>query len=96
MASWEESLAIGEGFEKFVMLDIASKLVISVAKNEVAANLKLYDLTLEDGTTIECKCDERAEDTKNICIETHCNGNESGILTTGADYWLVTDNVKGF
>jgi len=96
MASWKESLAIGESFEKFVMQDIASKLDISVEKNEVAANLKLYDLTLEDGTTIECKCDERAEETKNICIETHCNGKESGILTTAADYWFITDNVKGY
>jgi len=96
MASWKESLAIGEGFEEFVMLDIACKLVVSVAKNEVAANLKLYDLTLEDGTTIECKCDERGEETRNICIETHCDGKESGILTTTADYWMITDNVKGF
>jgi len=96
MASWKESLAIGEGFEEFVMVDIASKLVVSVAKNVVAAKLKLYDLTLENGLTIECKCDERAEDTQNICIETHCDGNESGILTTTADYWLVTDNIKGY
>ena len=96
MASWKESLAIGEGFEEFVMVDIASKLVVSVAKNVVAAKLKLYDLTLENGITIECKCDERAEDTKNICIETHCDGKESGILTTSADFWIVTDNVKAY
>jgi len=96
MASWKESLAIGEGFEEFVIVDMASKLAVSVAKNVVAANLKLYDLTLENGLTIECKCDERAEDTKNLCIETHCDGKESGILTTSADFWLVTDNVNGY
>jgi hypothetical protein len=96
MASWKESLAIGEKFEGFVMKDIKAKLALSVTKNEVAANLKLYDLVLENGITIECKCDERAEETKNVCIETHCDGNESGILTTTADYWLITDNVKGY
>lgn len=96
MASWEESLAIGEGFEEFVMVDIAAKLAVSVTKNEIAANLKLYDLILENGLTIECKCDERGEETKNLCIETHCDGKESGILTTSADYWFITDNVKGF
>jgi len=96
MASWKESLEIGEVFEKFVMRDIETKLDLKVVKNEIAANLKLYDLTLENGKTIECKCDERAEETKNICIETHCEGNESGILTTTADFWMITDNVRGF
>ena len=96
MASWEESLEIGENFEKFVMQEITTKLALEVEKNEVAANLKLYDLTLENNKTVECKCDERAGETKNICIETHCDGNESGILTTAADYWMITDNVQGF
>lgn len=96
MASWKESLEVGEKFEKFVTEDIELKVGLSVVKNEVAANLKLYDLTIENGKTIECKYDERAEETKNICIETHCNSNESGILTTGADYWLITDKIKGF
>ena len=96
MASWKESLKIGEDFEKFVMQEIKTKLALSVVKNEVAANLKLYDLTLENGKTVECKCDERAEESKNICIETHCEGKESGILTTTADYWLITDKAKGF
>lgn len=96
MASWKESLAIGEDFEEFIMQDIASKLKMDAIKNEVQSKLKLYDITIKNGITIECKCDERAEDTKNICIETHCDGNESGILTTSADYWLITDNVKGF
>jgi len=96
MASWKESLKIGEDFEKFVIKEIKTKLVLNATKNEVAANLKLYDITLENSKTIECKCDERAEDTRNICIETHCDDKESGILTTTADYWLITDNLQGF
>ena len=96
MASWKESLKIGEDFEKFVIREIKTKLAVSATKNEVAANLKLYDITLENSKTIECKCDERAEDTKNICIETHCDGKESGILSTSADYWMITDNLQGF
>ena len=73
MASWKESLKIGEDFEKFVIQEIKTKLAVSATKNEVAANLKLYDITLENTKTIECKCDERAEETRNICIETHCS-----------------------
>ena len=92
MASWKESLKIGENFEKFIMEDIKTKLGLNVVKNEVAIRYKLYDLIVEENTTIECKCDEKAEETKNVCIETHCEGNESGILTTSADYWLITDN----
>jgi hypothetical protein len=96
MASWKESLKIGEDFEKFVIEEIKTKLALNATKNEVAANLKLYDITLENSKTVECKCDERAEETKNICIETHCDGKESGILTTTADYWMITDNLQGF
>ena len=96
MASWEKSLEIGESFEKFVMREIKNKLALNATKNEVAANLKLYDITIENSKTVECKCDERAEDTRNICIETHCDGKESGILTTAADYWMITDNIQGF
>ncbi len=96
MASWKESLEIGENFETFIIKDIQSKLNINVIKNEVASNLKLYDLILDNNKTIECKCDERAEETKNICIETHCNDNESGILTTTADYWMITDKTHGY
>jgi len=96
MASWKESLEIGENFEKFVTNNIQKKLGLNVTKNEVVIKYKLYDLTLENGITVECKCDERAENTKNICIETHCEGNESGILTTTADYWMITDNIQGF
>lgn len=96
MASWEESLKIGEKFEKFVMHDIETKLSMSVLKNKDETKYKLFDLTVKNGKTLECKCDERAKESKNICIETHCNGNESGILTTSADFWMITDNVKGF
>lgn len=96
MASWEESLKIGENFEVNRMNDIYNKIGLKCIKNELYSNLKLYDFTIENGITIECKCDKKAEETKNICIETHCNNNESGILTTSADYWLITDNVKGY
>ena len=96
MASWEESLKIGEKFEKFVMDDIKTKLRINVLKNKDETKYKLFDLIVKNGKTIECKCDEKAEKSKNLCIETHCKCNESGILTTTADFWMITDNVKGF
>ena len=96
MASWKESLKIGESFEAFVMSRIFKGIGVNSIKNDVKAKLKLYDITLENGLTIECKCDERAEETRNICIETHCDGKESGILTTSADFWIVSDNVKAY
>jgi len=96
MASWEESLKIGEDFENNRMKDIYDKIGLKCTKNELYSNLKFFDFTIENGITIECKCDEKAEETQNICIETHCNDNESGILTTTADYWLITDNIKGY
>lgn len=96
MATWEESKKIGEDFEKEIALGIKTKLGIDVKKNDDKSKFKLYDLILDNGKTIECKFDERAEDTKNFCIETHCDGNESGILTTSADYWAVTNKEQVF
>lgn len=97
MASWKEALQIGERFEKFVMYDILAKTGFESHKNDIRANFKYYDIEVPKlELTIECKCDERAEETQNICIETHSDGNESGILVTKADYWMVTDNVQGF
>lgn len=97
MASWKEALAIGEKFEKFVMHDILAKTGFMSIKNDVKANFKYYDIDVSKlNLTIECKCDERAEETRNICIETHSDGEESGIIATKADYWMITDNVQGF
>jgi len=96
MATWKESLKMGEVFERFIRIDIWRKLRLKAEKNEVAANLKLYDMTLENGKTVECKFDERAAESLNICIETHCEGNESGILTTTADFWMITDRKRVF
>jgi len=97
MASWEESLKIGEGFEEFVRTDVNKKTGLRMVKNFAPDMLKYWDFDIfENRKKIECKCDERAEETKNICIETHCDDNESGILTTRADYWMITDNVQGY
>jgi hypothetical protein len=96
MASWKESLKVGEDFEKFVIKDINDKIGYKCQKNEVAANLKLYDLVLENDLTLECKFDLKGKESRNICIETRCNGNKSGIMTTTADYWIISDGEQVF
>jgi hypothetical protein len=96
MASWKESLKVGDVFERFVKIDIWRKTKLKSTKNEVAANLKLYDLILENDLTIECKYDKKGKESGNICIETRCNGKKSGIMTTTADYWVITDGEKTF
>lgn len=96
MASWKESLKIGDIFERFIMIDIWRKLKLKSTKNEVAANLKLYDLILENNITIECKFDKKGRETGNVCIETRCDGNKSGIMITTADYWIISDRERTF
>ena len=96
MASWKESLKMGDVFERFIKIDIWRKLKLKSTKNEVAANLKLYDLILENDLTLECKFDKKGKESRNICIETRCNGNKSGIMTTTADYWVISDGERVF
>jgi hypothetical protein len=56
-----------------------------------------YDIVLFNGSfaepskTLECKYDEMASISGNICIEVGCNGRLSGLLITKANYWLIVD-----
>lgn len=91
MASWEESKKIGDSFEEFAMKDISFKLGYTIEKNDIYENYKYYDFTIvENGINVECKYDVGGVTSKNVCIETHCNGKESGISTSKADYWLIS------
>lgn len=50
----------------------------------------------ETGTKYEVKADKKASKTGNLFIESMCNGVNSGIIATKADYWIhfVCKNEK--
>lgn len=97
MASWKECIMVGESFEDFIIKEICEKLGYNIQKNIIPSEYKYYDFTiLNNGITVECKFDIKANESKNICIETHNDDNKSGILVTTADFWIIGDGFKGF
>jgi hypothetical protein len=101
MASWKETSKAGFEFEDFCLKDINEKKNPLAYKNMIKENYSFYDIILHDGNfsnehnqkTAECKFDEMAAITGNICIETGCNGRLSGLLITKATYWIIGDGV---
>jgi hypothetical protein len=90
--NFNESKVYGDVFENKIIEDITNKLNIKCLLNDDESNYKYYDIILVDkNKTIECKHDLKFKSTGRFVIETHCNGNESGILTTKADYWILGD-----
>lgn len=63
----------------------------------IQGKFKPYDMIDDDGVKYEVKSDRRTVDTGNICIEYMCNGKESGITTTTADWYFyyVVDVKSG-
>lgn len=101
---WENTLEIGEKFENLI-IDRLSKIYPLTHKNNNANNFKYFDIIIpEINKTIECKYDEKSEETSNICIEVKCEGRKSGLLATKSDYWvqfagnkvyvIKTNNIK--
>jgi hypothetical protein len=102
MPSWKEASALGFKFEKFTLEDINKKVLPLAYKNMKKEDYSYYDIILFNGDfsiipkTLECKYDEMASVTGNICIETGCNGRWSGLLITKADYWLIADGETAY
>lgn len=104
MGSWTETSAAGFKFETFCLEDITKKKYPLAYKNMKKEDYSFYDIILFDGNfaeghpqkTVECKFDEKAHETGNICIEIGCNGRWSGLLLTKADFWLIADGHEMF
>lgn len=100
--SWKDKLTVGEEFELETIKHIREKRYplahkfISNNSNE----LKYYDINIPElsiGSSligIECKYDEEAFNSNNLCIEIGCNGVESGLTVTKSKYWLHSDTKK--
>lgn len=84
-----ESKLIGDEFENKILSEITIKCGLNGKLNDVVEKFKEFDIILSNDIKIECKHDLQFQTTNNFIIETHCNDNESGILTTKADYWIL-------
>ena len=98
---WEGRFKVGADFEKDTLKDISEKKYPLAFLNMIKENLKYYDIVLFSGripidlekeTKVECKFDEMALISGNICIEIGCNGRASGLTETKAKYWIICDS----
>ena len=100
MADWQTSLKKGTDFEDFCLKDISEKKYPLAYKNMNKDEYSYCDIILFNGNfsiptkeqkKVECKFDEMAQISNNICIEVGCNGIWSGLLKTKAEYWIISD-----
>lgn len=102
---WNSTSKAGFEFEDKFLEDISKKKYPLAFKNMIKEEFSYYDVMLYNGKLpiipneqikVECKFDEMAHETRNICIETGCNGRLSGLLITTADYWVISDGCDVF
>jgi len=102
---WDSSSKIGFDFEDRFLEDVSAKKYPLAYKNMKKEEYSYYDIllyngklpiVLEEQIKVECKFDEMAYVSKNICIEVGCWGRASGLLVTIADYWVISDDHTVF
>lgn len=87
---FNEDLHIGLKQEQILLDKIREKYPCSV---QIPA-YKGYDLFIpETNDRIEVKYDKMSIQTGNYAIEIEYGGNESGLMTTEADYWIIYDSI---
>ena len=87
--TFKKDVPFGEEAEKKV-LNIIKKKYPSAYKME--GRFKYYDLFVpEKNITIEVKRDKGSNETPNYFIEYNCNGYNSGINSSRADFWAICD-----
>lgn len=97
---WESTLKLGVTFEEFFLSKISENICPLAFKNLKKDEYSYYDIVLYNGklplnmdeqVTVECKFDQMAKKTGNICIEVGQHGRWSGLHITKADYWVISD-----
>lgn len=91
-----EDIAIQKALQHF---NQSREKPLYVARTQDKKNYKtmLYDAELRNGeesVKLEVKTDHRSEETGNFFIEHTQYGKDSGIATTTADYYIITDTTN--
>ena len=100
--SWDDKLTIGEKFEQESIKFINEKYPLAHKfHSENSTELKYYDIIIPELSNngivgVECKYDEEALNSNNLCIEIKCNDVKSGLHATKSKYWLHCDGNKTY
>ena len=89
MAQFQESLKIGQKYEKIVLNQIRKKYPL--ARILEGYNKKGDIYVPEINKYIEVKSDLKSDYTKNIVVEVAFNGKPSALSTTDSWYWIFID-----
>jgi hypothetical protein len=87
--TFASDLKFGQAYEKLALNYFSNYRDVEFSKGKD----KLYDVSIVDCNTsqrvfIEVKSDRMGKRTGNVAIEYECNGQPSGIMSTGSDYWV--------
>ena len=90
--TFNEDVPFGEEAEKAVLEVLKKKYPLAY---KIEGNVKYYDLCVpEKNIFVEVKRDKGSNKSDNYFIEYNCNGYNSGINASRADYWAICDESK--
>ena len=88
---WNKDKEKGEEVEKRLVEYLKKKYPKT---KKINGKFKDYDIEVpEENKTIEVKNDIGSQDTPNYFIEISCNYENSGLVSTKADYWFIYDEA---
>jgi hypothetical protein len=89
---WKKKLESGEEVEKKILAKIRTKYPDA---HKIEGNFKYYDIEVpEVDKKIEIKYDKDSIKYGNYFIEISCNYENSGIVSTKADFWCLYDGIN--
>ena len=90
--TFNKDVIFGEEAEKHVLKLINKKYPNAY---KIEGNFKYYDLFIpEINVSVEVKRDKGSNETTNYFIEYKCNGYNSGISSSRADFWAICDESR--
>ena len=92
MSAFAKDLETGHEFESRLLKFIQRRYPTAT---RIASAFSDYDIIIDEtGKTIDCKYDKKASETGNLFIEIKSSDNQSGILTSKADYYYIDTGTK--
>ena len=90
--TFDKDMPFGEEAEKAVLSIVRKKYPLA---HKIEGRFKYFDLFVpEKNITIEVKRDKGSNETSNYFIEYNCNGYNSGINSSRANFWAIYDESK--
>ena len=92
---WNDDLRMSDVSEQYILKEYLQKIYPLAVKKD-GYNKEFDYVVPELDCTVELKTDIESNTTSNLFIEFECNDKPSGIVTTTAAFWLISDGIVIF